>query len=53
MVAGRNVSAGYPEGLAVGLFRPGGRLSANLAYGLKFGEDYRSSDASISVRLRW
>jgi hypothetical protein len=40
-------------GVAVGLFRPGGNLSANLAYSLKFAEDYQSSDASLSVRWLW
>ncbi len=40
-------------GLALGFFRPGGRLSVNIAYNLKFAEDYQSSDASLGVRLRW
>jgi hypothetical protein len=40
-------------GVAVGLFRPGGNLSANIAYSLKFADDYKSSDASLSVRWLW
>jgi len=40
-------------GVSIGLLRPGGPLSANLAYSLKFGQDYQSSDASIGVRVRW
>lgn len=40
-------------GVALGLFTLGDRLSANIGYGVKFAEDYQSTDASISFRLSW
>ena len=40
-------------GLAVSLFTLGNRLSANLGYGVKFKDDYQSTDASVSLRYSW